>query len=143
MDDLKSRLLADRLQQEDVDIPGVGTITVRGLSHAEVLLMQKQLGGSAEVDGSRALVIQRKLVAAGLVKPKMTEAEVRRWQEHAKFGEVDLASDAISRLSGLEEMAVKAAHKSLPDEPRNGVPVLPGGEAPDDGGGDDGAAEPR
>ncbi len=76
-----------------------------------------------------------------MVNPKMTEGEVRRWQENARFGEVDLASDAISRLSGLEEAAVKTAHKSVPDGPVNGVPVLPGGEAADDGRGDVGAAE--
>lgn len=143
MDDLKARLLANRLPEEEVEIPGVGSVTVRGLSHAEVLLMQKSINAvdPEKIDPARALIIQRKLVAAGLVKPKMTEGEVRRWQENGKFGELDPVSDAISRLSGLEELAVKAAHKSVPDGPRNGVPVLPSGEAADDRGGDVGAAE--
>jgi hypothetical protein len=144
MDELKARLLGDRLAQEDVDIPGVGTIRVRGLSHEEVLLMQKTFGSTANVDGSRALLIQRRLIAAGMVQPKMTEAEVHRWQRNAKFGELDLASDAISRLSGLEEAAVKTAHKSVPDEPGKRVRVLPGAEVGVAvGGADEGGSEPR
>jgi hypothetical protein len=144
MDELKALLLADRLEQEDVDIPGVGAVRVRGLSHEEVLLMQKSIGNADKVDGSRALLIQRKLVAAGMVNPRMSEADVHRWQRVAKFGEIDLVSDAISRLSGLEEAAVKTAHKSVPNKPGKRVRVLPGAEAGlAVGGSDEDGSEPR
>lgn len=103
----KSKLLARRLNEESVEIPGVGTIRVRALTRAEVLAARKATD-TEKIDGPRALVLERKLLAAAMVDPKLTEAEVGQWQEAAPPSEIELVIEAVQRLSGLAEGAPKS-----------------------------------
>lgn len=95
---------AAALPTEEVEIPGVGTVTVRGLSRAESLLV-----GKAEGDPT---ITERTMLRFGLVDPVLTEAEIRDWLKIAPNSHVDPISNAIARLSGMLEGADKTAYKS-------------------------------
>lgn len=100
MDDIKAKLLASRgINTRDVDIDGVGTVKVRGLTRAEVLSLQS----AGEID---AADMERKLVSLAMVSPVMAEVEVGEWQAVAPAGELEPISTAIQELSGLAVKAV-------------------------------------
>jgi hypothetical protein len=103
----KKALLAKRLgDAEDVEIPGVGTVTVRGLSRAQALTLQ----GEA-VDET---TMERRLVSLGMVDPALTEDEVAEWQANTAAGELVPIVNAVLRLSGMAaEVAGKAAFPSV------------------------------
>lgn len=105
----KSALLQPRMPEADVEIPGVGTVRVRGLSRAEVVKFQ-------ELDSA---VRETKWFATGMVDPKLSEEEVDQWRESATFAELELVSEKIAALSGLLEDSAKAAYKSVPGEPES------------------------
>lgn len=107
-DDLKARLLKSRLGEETIDIPGVGEVTVRGLSRGEVLLLQKS--------SSNPTQLEQKIIAVGMVDPKVSEKEAALWQKAATSGEVDQVVDAINRLSGLVQGAQKSDVPGAGDE---------------------------
>lgn len=112
----KDLLLKPRLPEADVEIPGVGTVRVRGLSHQEVLI-QRKAADDDNVDGPRALAMERKMLTLAMVDPAMTEAEVGEWQRTSPAGDIKLVFEAVQALSGLQEGAAKAAYKSVPGQP--------------------------
>lgn len=120
----KADLFRPRLPEEDVEIPG-GTVRVRGLSRLEAMDVQ-QAGGPQ--------VIERRMLALAMVDPKLTEDEVRQWQNASPASEIEPVTDAIARLSGLAPGADKETYKSFRGEPGAGVRALPSAEAGDDGG---------
>lgn len=130
----KEVLFAARLPQDTIDVPGLGTVTVRGLSRAEVLILRKATDDEG-VDGPRALTLERKMLATALVDPQLTEAEVGRWQAAAPAGELEPVTRLVQQLSGMLEDAPKSGVPEATREPGAGVRVLPGGGAVDDGGG--------
>jgi hypothetical protein len=98
----KATLLAKRAgSTRDVELPGVGTVTVRGLTRAEVKACKDEDGNTAE----------NKLIAKGLVDPELSEDEVAEWLESAPAGEFVAVMTALSELSGLAD---GAATKSVP-----------------------------
>lgn len=104
-EELKAKLLAPRLPKpHDVELPGIGTVSVRGLSRAEVLELQ-------DVDGR--LEFERKLVSLGMVRPAMTPEDVAAWQAASLSDEIETITKKISELSGLEAGARKRAYKSV------------------------------
>ncbi|MGH3735834.1 MAG: hypothetical protein ACRDT6_09475 [Micromonosporaceae bacterium] len=121
----KETLFKPRVPEGELDVPGIGTIRIRGLSRGEVFAVQQAKGTA---------VVERKILAFGLVDPSLTETEAGRWQEASPAGELEPVVDEIRKLSGLTDGAEKAAYQSFPDEPGDGAGVLPGGEAGDDGG---------
>jgi hypothetical protein len=96
----KDLLFKPRLPEEDVELPGVGTIRVRGLSRIEGIHVQAASGVEAT---------ERRALALGMVEPTMTEEEVGRWQRAAPVGELQPVAEAITRLSGMDEGSPKAA----------------------------------
>lgn len=98
----KSKLLKDRItvNTTEVEIPGVGTVVVRGLSRYELLLAAKNTDDP--------LVIERRNISFALVDPKLTEAEVEQWQRQSAAGEIGPVTEAIRDLSGLGEGAGKS-----------------------------------
>lgn len=106
----KAKLLADRgVGTEEVKLPnGLGVIVVRGLSREEVMRMRADVGPEAAVSEYEVNIL-----ACGLVDPRLTREEAAQWRKVANAVEVGLAVDAISRLSGLELGADKAAFKSV------------------------------
>lgn len=130
----KELLFQPRLPEDEVPIPGVGTVRVRGLSRWEVLAAQRE-----QSKGAGAM--ERVMLRFGLVDPVLTEDEVARWQKSSPAGEIEPVARRIAVLSGIAPGADKEAYKSLHDASDAGVRVLPGAEAIDDGGGPAGADE--
>lgn len=130
----KEALLKDRLNEAEVEVPGIGTVRVRGLSRGEVISMQKATDNEHTLDGPRVLVIERKMIALGMIEPQLTEDEVKQWQKAAPANEIDPVMAKISELSGLDKGAGKAAMRSFRDGPGSGIRDVPSAEAVDDGG---------
>jgi hypothetical protein len=124
----KDLLFKPRLREEDVEIPGLGTIRVRGMSRAEVV------DDLYEVDRSVAGAFECRLLSLAVVAPALTEEEAGEWRRAATGDEVRVVIDKINELSSLTKEQAKAAYKELASDSdatfRDGV----GGEAVDDGG---------
>jgi hypothetical protein len=129
---LKARLLKPRVPEGTVELDGLGTIRVRGLSRGEVFMTQQAKGVEA---------MECKILALGMVDPQMTEDEVRQWQANSPAGEMEPVADKIRELSGLNRGAEKEAVQTFRDGSGDGVRVLPGDEAEHDGGPAAGADE--
>lgn len=132
----KELLFKPRLPEDDVEVPGVGTVRVRSLSRAEVMLLQKMAQ-----DGEDPAAVERKMLSIALVDPALTEAEVGRWQRASIAGELEPVSDKVTALSGLDDDAAKAAYKEFEADPGSEFRLLPGAETVDDGGAAEGAAQ--
>lgn len=99
----KSALLADRvtLNSTDVDIEGVGTIRVRGLSRFELLIAQKKYPDDT-------LKQERFILSTALVDPQLTEDDVAAWQRSSPPMEIDSVAQVVNRLSGIGKDAAKS-----------------------------------
>lgn len=99
----KEDLLKKRFGVEDVEIPNVGTVKVRALTRGEALQVQGVEMPVAEME--------QRLVSLAMVEPKLTEAEVKEWQDNSTAGEIQAVTEVIVRLSGMEQGAAKEAMK--------------------------------
>lgn len=106
----KAKLFEDLIPREDIEIPGRGTITVRGLSRIELLL-----AGKLSDEGAAAM--ERRMLAFAMVDPEMTEEDVKRWQNASRAGEIQPVIAKVNELSGIGKDAQKEAYKSLREEP--------------------------
>jgi hypothetical protein len=101
--DLKA---AREMVTEEVDVAGLGTILVRGLTRAEVLGGQQGRSGAAE--------IERYMLATGCVDPELTEADVAEIQAVSLAGELEAATRRIQELSKIDVAAAqKEYYKSV------------------------------
>jgi hypothetical protein len=137
----KEKLLAPRadtetgLPEDDVQVPAVGTVRVRGLSRDEVIGIRKAADNDpATIDGKRVLILERKMIALAMIDPELSEAEVGQWQRIAPAGELDAVTVKIQELSGMAEAATKSDLPGDGERPGSGDGVLPGDQAVDDGG---------
>jgi hypothetical protein len=129
----KSILFKARLPEADVEVPGVGTVRVRGLSRAEVMAIRSEVKDEADAI-KRVAAIERKMLALALVDPELSEAEVGKWQKASTAGEMEPVTDMVQVLSGTVEGAEKAAYKEMESDPDSEFRDVPGAEAGDDGG---------
>jgi hypothetical protein len=106
-EDLKARLLKPRVSEGTVDIAGVGTVRVRGLSRGEVFAIQTVAKTTEEME--------RKTLALALLDPVMTEAEVREWQQNSPAGEMEPVADKVKELSGIGQGADKSGVPAVRD----------------------------
>ena len=129
----KESLFASRLPQDDVEVPGIGTVRVRGLSRAEANAIQKLTGTEK---------FEQKILAYGMVDPALTEDEVARWLRAASYGELEPVVARIGELSGLMDDSAKKAVEELiaPDSSANFRDVPSSGTV-DDGGSTPGGNE--
>lgn len=103
----KSQLITgSRLPTGEVEVPGIGMVTVRGLSRFEVVRLG-ELGRKEDFDGAETWTL-----ACGMVDPALSEHEVRDWRKAACPGELDAVLEKITELSGLNDNALKEASKS-------------------------------
>lgn len=117
----KAKLLAPRaatpsgMPEGEVEVPGMGTVRVRGLSRAEQLLTVKQ--GDIDVAGNpditRVAAIERRMLAKAMVDPELTEDEVGQWQARATNGELEPVTEKVSELSGMLPGQAKELTKSV------------------------------
>jgi hypothetical protein len=103
----KEALFAPRLPEQDVEIPGVGTIRVRALTREEALTVR---GREMPVDE-----MERRLLEAALIAPALTKGEVRLWQQACPAGELEPVTNAILELSGMTAEAPKEEMKQFRD----------------------------
>jgi hypothetical protein len=105
----KSALTTPRVPTGEVEIPGVGTITIRGLTRFELLLAGK-------TSGEDSVVMERKMLAFAMVDPEMSEKDAEEWQKASPAGELAPVVAKVNELSGIGHEAQKEAYKSLRDE---------------------------
>lgn len=113
----KELLFKSALPEADVEIPGKGTVRVRGLTRAEAMSLQDVKGVAA---------IERKMLALALVDPQLTEAEVGRWQKASAAGEMEPIGAKVQELSGMNEGAAKEAYKEFDADPDAEFRLPPG-----------------
>lgn len=105
----KEGLLKGQLPELEVDVPGKGSVRVRGLSRAEYLRM----GVIGQKDIEQAEVF---MLSVALVDPSLSEAEVKEWRSGSTAGEIDPVTNAINDLSGLNQTALKQAVETFRDD---------------------------
>lgn len=131
MDDIKARLLARRnetpsgMPEADVDVPGIGTVRVRGMNRDETMAVGK-IVDHAQRD--------HHIIAIGMVDPRMSVSEVREWATVATGGELEAVSRRIGELSGLIEGQAKAVTRELLADSDAEFRNVPSGAVADDGG---------
>lgn len=108
----KDALFATSLPEEDVDIPGKGTVRVRALTRSEALACQQVKQGP-----DRVAAIERKMLAMAIVDPEMTEADIGRWQKASTVGEMEPVGAKVQELSGMTEGAAKEAYREFDANP--------------------------
>jgi hypothetical protein len=116
-----------RIPEDDVKLTVGGRVMlvrVRGLTRAEVLRFQ----GLA----SSTLAVERAMLSAAMVKPRMTEGEIREWQDKAPAGELEPLTDRVQELSGVTEDAAREAYRRFATDSAEEFHVLSGGETVDD-----------
>lgn len=92
----KEQLLDGDLPTAEVELPsGKGEILVRGLSRREAIDVTKQADDDPEL-------LERYGMAAGIVDPPMTVAEIAEWQGRGLAADVQAAAIKISELSNLD-----------------------------------------
>lgn len=103
----KAALLAPRLPEDDVEIPGVGTVRVRALSRAEAMKVQRL--PSKERDAQT--------IALGMMDPPMSVDDVKAWAAASPAAEMEAVARRIAELSGiLTEGAQKSGVPGVRDE---------------------------
>lgn len=121
----KALLFKPRLPEDDVDVPGIGIVRVRGLSRIEAMHVQAAKGVEAT---------ERRILALGMVDPTLTEAEAGQWQKASTAGEIEPVANRIAELSGIAPGSPKQAYKDFEADPGSEFRVLPGAEVGHDGG---------
>lgn len=110
------------LPEDDVEVPGLGWVRVRGLSRTEGLAIKDDIDPKK---GNVTSTVERRMVALGMVTPKVTEAQVGRWQKKSSSVEMDGVSNRIAELSGFKPEAAKEAYREFAEDPDEHFPVLP------------------
>jgi hypothetical protein len=94
---------------EEVEVAGMGTVLVRGLTRKEVLDGQRNRNGTA--------AIERYMLSKGVVDPQLTEDDVAEIQAVSLAGELEAATSKIQELSKIDSAkAAKELYKSIRDE---------------------------
>jgi hypothetical protein len=117
---------ASGMPEGDVDVPGVGTVRVRGMTRAEALTLRAFAGNVAKAEAV--------MLSFGMVDPALTEAEAARWISVSPATEIEDVTDKISELSGMKPTAAKEAVKEFVADPDAEFRVLPSGEVGHDAG---------
>lgn len=102
----KKALMAPRLPEDDVEIPGVGTVRVRALSRAEAMSVQRLAKRDQDAH----------TIALGMMDPPMSVDDVRQWAAASPAAEMEAVARRIAELSGiLTEGAQKSGLPAVRD----------------------------
>lgn len=107
------------MPEDDVTIPGLGIVRVRGMNREETLSVQK-IEDHAERDCH--------LTAIGMVRPRMSVSQVKAWNKRGTGGELEAVSRRIGELSGLIEGQAKAVYQEFEADPDTEFRSLPDAE---------------
>lgn len=105
----KEMFLKVPMPEKEVDLPGLGTVRVRGLSRAEVLTLSEMKGDTGR--------LERAIIRLGVADPQLSDGEVAAWYESAPAGHTDLIVDAVSVLSGMSKEAPKSGVLGIREQP--------------------------
>lgn len=100
----KSLLFKPRCPERDVELPGVGTVRLRGLTRAQVMEISKGVNAGKNMEPVA--------LSWSLVDPELTVDEVCELFTVASFAEIQLLSTTVNELSGIAGLADKEAYKS-------------------------------
>ena len=109
----KEDLFKARLVESTVYLEGLGEFRFRQLSRQEVLDFQKVKTADGTPITEDAAAAEQLMISTALVDPKLTPAEVGRWQAACSPGEIDPLTEAIAELSGMNSGASKEAVKKF------------------------------
>jgi hypothetical protein len=87
----KETLLKSHLPEGTVDLPGIGTVRIRGLSRAEVLAVAAMEPADREI----------RSISYGLVDPALNEDEAAAWRSNVTSDVVRILNEEVLRLSGM------------------------------------------
>lgn len=98
----KAQLLVDRVTDRtaEIEIEGVGTITVRALSRHEMIT-----GGKLE----EGLAQERYILSRAVIDPVMGEHDIAEWQKCSPPGEINIVAMKVNELSGIGKGADKSS----------------------------------
>lgn len=107
--------------------PRLVLVRVRGLSRLEALDLEK-------LEASGTAMLERRVLSLAMVRPRMTEGDVRQWQERSAAGEIEPVTKTIEVLSGTGDGDAKEIYRRMAADPAEEFRVLPGDEARQDEG---------
>lgn len=101
----RDEILNRKIGHGTVDVPGLGTFTIRPLSRNEAMRVHRC---DTEQEGENLLV------SLGLVEPAMTVDDVEQWAAmDGSAGDLQALSIAIGTISGMMTTSGKESYKSL------------------------------
>lgn len=115
----KDLLFKPRLEEQELDLDGVGTVRIRALSRDEVATAREDntdRKGTFDHAG-----YEYQLLAVSMIDPELTVDEVERWARAAPAGELTTVVEAIQRLSKLDEESSKSGVPANRQERRAAV----------------------
>jgi hypothetical protein len=98
------------LPEGDAEIPGIGTVRVRGMNRGEVL------HGNKLNESGGQLALERYVLSSCMLDPRMTEDDVAAWQESGAAMECQPVLHRINELSGIGKGAEKSGVPGDGDE---------------------------
>lgn len=103
----KEELLQNRLSEAEVEIPGLGSVRVRGMSRYEFMVVQRIMETKGYPVG------ERYMLHLCLVEPALTEDEAALLVKGSPAGELAPVTEKIRELSGIQDTSAKEAYKSV------------------------------
>lgn len=104
-------MLGMSVPTEEFEIEGVGTLTLRGMTRFEMMLVFKRQENESQLSAEKLSL------SIGIVEPKLTEDDIEAWQKVAPGGLINRIAVRINALSGLGKGAGKS---DLPDDGDDG-----------------------
>lgn len=96
------------LPEGEVEIPGVGTVKVRGMNRGELLYIGKFNGD--------AIASEQYVLSACMLDPQMSKEDVAAWQQSGPAMEAQHVLQKINELSGIGKDAEKSRVSVAGDE---------------------------
>lgn len=94
-------------REEDYTMDSGLTVKIRPLTRLEVL-------GVNKLQGLETAQKEQKYLSMAMVLPRMTEADVRRWQMASAAGDLEPLVERVQIISGLTKKGAKATAEEFP-----------------------------
>lgn len=95
-------------KEEDFELPSGLWVRIRPLMRSVVLAVNKLEGLALDQK-------EQKYLANAMVLPRMSEADIRKWQTNSVAGDIEGLMNRVQQISGLGEKGAKAAAKAFPE----------------------------
>lgn len=96
----KNAMMVLHVPTAEVELEGIGSVLVRGLTRFESIEIMK-LEGDRQVQDTQALVY-------GLLEPEMSRDEIIAWRKSGALMEIEAVARKINELSGIGKDAAKS-----------------------------------